>query len=319
MNKLTIGSLHVDNNVLLAPMAGITDAPYREICREHGCMMTFTEMVSAKGMAYGSEATRVLWQKASGEDPWCVQLFGREESFLVRAARELEDAGVQLIDINMGCPAPKIAGNGEGSALLREPELAESLVRAVVHAVRIPVTVKFRKGWARGENIAVSFGRRMEQAGAAALTLHGRTREDFYAGHADWDSIAALKAAVSVPVIGNGDALTAEAALAMLEQTQCDGVMIARGAHGNPWIFSQIDALRRGEEIVLPTPQEKARMAIRHARMLCAHKGEYTGMREMRAHLAAYWRGMPGAAALRAQMGSLCSVQALEELLCAYV
>ena len=315
---LRIGSLVLPGDMLLAPMAGTSDAAFRPLCLQQGAAMAVTEMVSAKGMLYGSERTNAIWQRAEGEAIWCVQLFGRDIDAMVRAAHVLEEAGVHIIDINMGCPAPKITSNGEGAALMQDAAQAEKIVGALVRAVRLPITVKLRKGWSEGQDDFLFFGRRMADAGAAALALHGRYRSQFYAGKADWGAIAALKSAVRVPVIGNGDVFTAEDALAMKRETHCDGVMIARGAQGNPWIFAHVEALRAGQEAAPPSVQARAEMALRHARALVALKGEYTAVREMRRHLACYGKGLAGAAAMRGRLLSLSSMEEIKAFLASY-
>lgn len=305
----------------LAPMAGVTDLVFRRICKEQGAAMTCTEMVSAKGLYYQGVSSKALLQISEGEGEAMVQLFGREPAILAEQARIIVDhAGGRVvgIDINMGCPAPKIVRNGEGSALMKEPEHAQEVLAAVVKAVDIPVTVKFRKGWDDAHVNAVEFARRMQDAGASAVAVHGRTREQHYSGQADWDIIRAVKQAVNIPVIGNGDVFAAQDAIDMLAYTAVDGVMVGRGAQGNPWLFAQIAALwQRGENLPLPSIEERVDMALRHAQELVACRGGRAVV-EMRKHIAWYINGAPGAAALRGQVNAIDSLAKLEDLLYQY-
>ncbi len=302
----------------LAPMAGITDRAFRLLCKEQGCGLTCTEMVSAKGLHYGGERTVELLALDPVEVPAAVQIFGSHPTIMAdQAARLCDELGatLALIDINMGCPAPKITGNGEGAALMRTPELAADIVRAVSRASRVPVTAKFRKGWDDTHLNAVDFACRLQDAGAAAVGIHGRTRMQFYAGSADWDAIRAVKEALDIPVLGNGDVFSAQNARDLLDATGVDGLLVARGAQGNPWIFAQIRAfLERGEVLPPPCPAERADMALRHARLLVQFKGD-RAIVEMRKHAAFYLTGLPGAAALRAQVNRINALGELEDIL----
>lgn len=290
--------------VILAPMAGVTDMPYRSICRDMGCDLTFTEMVSAKGLFYGGSGTKKLLYTASNERPCAVQLFGSEPDIMGDMAKRLCDeynGEITLIDINMGCPAPKIVNNGEGSALMKNLPLASRVIEAVVKASALPVSVKFRKGFTEKTVNALEFARMAEESGASMITVHGRTREQMYSGIADREIIAKVKQAVKIPVIGNGDIFSAESAVDMLEKTKCDGIMVARGAQGNPFIFAEIKARLEGKEYKKPTDGERIDMAIFHAKKLCEYKGERSVV-EMRKHAAWYTHGMHDAARLRTEI-----------------
>lgn len=290
------------NRVLLAPLAGVTDMAFRELAREQGAGMTFTEMVSAKGIQYKNEKTFSLLQIGEKEGKAGVQLFGREPDILAQTAARLEEtAGKQiaLFDINMGCPAPKIVNNGEGSALMREPGLAGRIIRAVKAAVDLPVTVKFRKGFDKEEDTCVAFAQMAEQAGADGITVHGRTRAQFYEGKADWKAIARVKKAVSIPVNANGDIFSPEDAKAIWEETGADGIMVARGALGNPFLFRQIHEFLKTGAYTPVTLPERMEMAVRQAEAACRYKGERVAMREMRKHGAWYLKGIRGAARWR--------------------
>ena len=290
----------------------------RLLCREQGCAFAVSEMVSAKGFLHAPvdrPAVRDLLTLDPREGPVALQLFGRDPDLCAEAARRLSDVGFGMIDLNMGCPAPKITRGGEGSALLNDPPLAARIVRAVVAATPLPVSVKMRIGWDENSLCAVPFALAMEDAGACALTVHGRTRMQFYAGKADWSHIAAVKAAVRIPVWGNGDVFCADDARRMLEETGCDGVMIGRGAQGNPWIFAQILAARAGNPVIPPTSQERCAMALRHARMQCEWKGEAVAMKEMRKHVAWYLHGLHGASKMREALQRVETYARLESLL----
>jgi len=297
---MQIGSLTLPNPIFLAPMAGVTDLPFRVLCREFGAGLVYSEMVSAKGILYGSANTKLLLAVDPAERPAAVQLFGSDPAILADMARQIEPLPFDLIDINMGCPATKIVKNGEGSALMRNPALVGEIVSAVSRAVKKPVTVKIRKGFNDASINAVEIAKIAEANGAAAVAVHGRTREQHYSGKADWSIIAAVKRAVSIPVIGNGDCFEPQDAARMLTETGCDAVMLARGAEGNPWLFSRSLAyMETGVIPPEPTPAERMSIALRHARMLMAHKPEHVAMREMRHHLCKYIRGLNTASAAR--------------------
>lgn len=310
---MKIGNIELQNNVALAPMAGVTDLPFRLLCREQGCGLACTEMVSAKAIFYHNKNTAQLIATRPEEAPLAVQLFGSDPAIMAEMAALLADGPYDFIDVNMGCPVPKVVKNGEGSALMRNPRLAAEIIRAMVSRVKKPVTVKFRKGFNDQEVNAVDFAKCMEDAGAAAVAVHGRTREQYYRGKADWDIIRQVKEAVNIPVFGNGDIFQPEDAVRMLRETGCDGVMIARGAKGNPWIFRRtVHLIRTGEQLPLPTKGEVKAMIQRHAAMLAEFKGELTAMREMRSHVAWYTAGFPNSAALRNEVSQ---VETMEELM----
>ena len=298
---MRIGHIELANPVILAPMAGVTDLPFRLLAKEMGCGLVYSEMVSDKGLIYDNTHTKKLLAIDARERPVALQIFGSEPESMANAARIVAAAGADIIDINMGCPTPKIVKNGEGSALMRNPVLAGRIIAAVVEAAGgMPVTVKFRKGWDETSVNAVQIARMAEQAGAAAVSVHGRTREQFYSGQADWSIIRDVKQAVAIPVIGNGDIRTPLDAERMLTETGCDGIMIGRGAQGNPWIFRQVaHYLETGQTLPLPALGERIDMLLRHLDMLVGHKGEYTGIREMRSHAAWYTKGLPSSAELR--------------------
>ena len=314
--KLRIGNTVLENNVILAPMAGVTDLPFRVLCREQGAGCVVTEMVSAKAVLYNNKNTRELLQIDPAERPAAVQLFGSEPDIMAEIAARLEEGPYDYIDVNMGCPVPKIVNNGEGSALMKNPERAKEVMTAMVKAVKKPVTVKFRKGFNDLSVNAVEFAKMAESCGVAAVAVHGRTREQYYSGKADWDIIRQVKEAVSIPVIGNGDVTAPKKARQMMDETGCDGVMIGRGAQGNPWIFRDLVAYdRTGQAPPRPTPAELKEMMLRHARLQMEYKGGYLGIREMRKHVAWYTRGLPGSAKLRDAINQVDSYEELEALL----
>ncbi|MGE5653831.1 MAG: tRNA dihydrouridine synthase DusB [Bacillota bacterium] len=317
---MKIAHIDIPNPVVLAPMAGVTDLVFRRICREMGCGLLMTEMISDMGLVYSQQRTFRLVEVGAWEHPVSVQIFGSEPDPMERAAAIVTEIGGDLIDINMGCPAPKIVKNGEGSALMLDPIRAEAIVRAVVRASKQPVTVKMRAGWDSDHINAVELAKRVEDAGAAAVAVHGRTREQFYAGKADWGIIGRVKQAVSIPVIGNGDVWHPHDAVRLLRETGCDGVMIGRGVLGNPWLIKQtVHYLATGEMLPDPTAAERIEMAVRHLRDLVAYKGEYTGPREMRKHAAWYLKGLRGAAQTREQINQAKSQAEMESVLAAYL
>lgn len=320
----SIADILANGRVLLAPMAGVTEAPFRAICKRMGAALTYTEMISAAGLHYtpNSPASAALLRFDPAEKPVAVQIFGANPTIMAEQAARLADTlgdDVAIFDINMGCPVTKVVAKGEGSALMREPRLAEQIVSAVRRAVEpLEVTVKFRKGWDEDSANAAEFARRMEAAGAAGVAVHGRTRDQFYRGHADWDTIAQVRAAVAVPVIGSGDVFTADDVVAMIEQTGVDGVMVARGAQGNPWIFREANALLGGEAALpRPTPLERVAMAREHMAALVEFGGQRAAIR-MRKHVAWYVAGMPGATYVRTRVNSACTFADLDGLLCEY-
>lgn len=301
----------------MAPMAGVTDLPFRLLVREQGCDLTFTEMVSSKAIQFKNRQT---WKMLDLEaQPTGVQLFGSDPQVMAQAARVAQAQGAAVIDINMGCPVPKVVGNGEGAALMRAPDLAFSIVKAVSRAVSIPVTAKIRAGWDRKSVNAVEFAQGLAQAGARAITVHGRTREQMYSGSADWEIIGQVVRAVSVPVIGNGDIWSGTDALAMLRQTGCRGVMLARGVLGNPWLFAEVSAALSGREYQPPTIGQRIKTALRHFHLELEYREERKAVLFMRKHLAWYLKGMPETAALKKQIFTLTSPRRIEELLLNYV
>ena len=298
--KLKIGNVELENNLILAPMAGVTDLPFRLLCKEQGCGLMYTEMVSAKAILYKNRNTGPLMEVRPEEEPVALQLFGSDPEIVSDIAAQVEDGPYAFIDINMGCPVPKIVNNGEGSALMKNPKLVEEILTALVKKVKKPVTVKFRKGFDDDHINAVEIARIAESCGVSAVAVHGRTRAQFYSGKADWDIIRQVKEAVKIPVIGNGDIFTPEDAKRMLDETGCDGLMIARGAKGNPWIFSRtLHYLETGELLGPPDKEELKETILRHAQLQIQFKGEYLGLCEMRKHLSWYTVGLPHSSSLR--------------------
>lgn len=310
--ELRIGHVHISGNLVLGPMAGVTDLPFRLLCKEQGADLIYTEMVSAKGILYRNRNTESLMAVDERERPVSLQLFGEDPQILAEAAARIRHRNFDILDLNMGCPVPKVVNNGEGSALMRDPDKIGRIVRAVSQAMDKPVTVKIRKGFAAGEEQAVEAAVAAWENGAAAVAVHGRTREQYYSGKADWDIIRQVKEAVSIPVIGNGDVTSPQKAEELVRQTGCDGIMIARGAQGNPWIFSEmIHWEETGELPPRPDKDEIRKMMLRHARLQLEYKGEFCGIREMRKHVAWYTKGLKGASRMREKVNA---VESLEEL-----
>ncbi|MCR5726990.1 MAG: tRNA dihydrouridine synthase DusB [Lachnospiraceae bacterium] len=322
---MKIGNIDV-GIISLGPMAGVTDMPFRLLCKEQGADLIYTEMVSAKGIHYNNSNTKDMLRVDDRERPVALQLFGSEPDIMAETAKRIEDGNFDIFDINMGCPVPKVVNNGEGSAMMKNMKLAAEVVSAMVKAVRKPVTVKIRKGFAAGDANAPEFAKAMEEAGASAIAVHGRTREQYYSGKADWDIIAAVKQSVRIPVIGNGDIFTPEDAERMLEYTGCDGIMVARGAQGNPWIFRNIKdylntiGLLKGQNSKINKPDfdEVYTMIARHLDMLVELKGEWTAIREMRSHIAWYTEGFPYSAGLRRDINVCQSREEILEYLAGY-
>ena len=309
---MMIGNAGLSGPFLLAPLAGITDGPFRRLCSQAGAALVYSEMVSAKGLWYGDKNTGKLLEILPGEGPVAYQLFGHEPEIMAFAARKLDSRMNAIFDINMGYPVPKIVKNGEGSALMKNPDLVYDLVAAAVKNTSKPVTVKIRAGWDEESVNAVEVARAVSAAGASAVAVHGRTREQYYSGKADWSVIAAVKRAVNIPVIGNGDVTDAASGIRMMEETGCDFVMVGRGALGNPWIFSELTAAWRGEPLPPPpTKEEKKAMMIRHFNDILELKGEYVAVREMRKHVGWYLKGVHGAAAFRGKINGINSADEL--------
>lgn len=313
---MQIGNVKLPNNIALGPMAGVTDLPFRILCKEQGAGLIYTEMVSAKGIYYNNKNTEDLLRVEEMERPVALQLFGSDPQIMSEMAKKIEERNFDILDINMGCPVSKIVNNGEGSALMKNPVLAGQIVEAMAKAIKKPVTVKIRRGFFRDECTAPEFAKVLEESGAAAIAVHGRTREQFYSGEADWEVIRQVKEVVKIPVIGNGDIFTPMDAKRMIKETGCDGVMIARGARGNPWIFKQTEEyLRSGVLPEKPAFDEVIEMIKRHAVLITEFKGEYLGIREMRKHVAWYTTGYKGSAKLRGQINEVETMEQLVELL----
>lgn len=317
---MRIGNVELENPYILAPMAGVTDLPFRLLCKEQGAGLLCMEMISAKALQYKNKNTRALLAIHPREYPVSLQLFGSDPEIISEMAKQIEELPFQILDINMGCPVPKVVRNGEGSALMKEPKRVYEIVRRTVQAIQKPVTVKIRKGFDDNHINGVKIAKIVEEAGGAAITVHGRTREQYYSGKADWEIIRQVKEAVSIPVIGNGDVFSGEGALSMMRQTGCDGVMIGRGAQGNPWIFRElVEFGRTGVLPARPSGAEIKDTMLRHARLQIEFKGDYLGIREMRKHAAWYTKGLQGAAKLRDAINRVESYVELKELLDNYL
>lgn len=320
ITPITIGNVTIDTNIFLAPMAGITDKVFRTICRDWGCGFAYTEMISAKGLYYNDKKTASLMEIAENDKPCAIQIFGSDADVMGYITPMALESGADILDINMGCPAPKIVNNGDGSALMKNPKSAGEIIKKVVDASSVPVTVKFRKGWDDDSINAVEFAKIAEANGVSAITVHGRTRQQFYSGSADWDIIKEVKQNVKIPVIANGDVWCAEDAVRILSHTGADGVMIGRGAQGNPFIFRQINELfENGRVNFIPTPLDKLNCALRHVQMLCNDKGEARGLPEARKHIAWYIKGIVGSSAIKERVFRINNIEEMTAVLNDYI
>lgn len=314
--SLQIGNVILDNPLVLAPMAGVTDLPFRLLCKEMGAGLLCTEMVSAKAIYYKNKNTKTLMEIHPEEHPVSLQLFGSDADLMAQIAKQIEGQPFEILDVNMGCPVPKVVNNGEGSALLKNPKLIREIVTKMSHAIQKPLTVKIRIGFEGYPVDPVEIAKVIEDSGAAAIAVHGRTREQYYSGKADWETIRKVKEAVEIPVIGNGDVDSPKKAAQLLEETGCDGIMIGRAAQGNPWIFREINHWMRTKEFLpRPSTEEIVEMILQHARMQVEYKGEYTGIREMRKHVAWYTQGLPHSSSLRREVNQVETYDQLEDLL----
>lgn len=317
---MKIGNVELKNKVFLSPMAGVTDLPFRLMCKEQDCGLLYTEMINAKALAYDDENTKKMLRIEDEEHPVAVQIFGSDPTFMGRAAEIMNDYPNEILDINMGCPAPKVVKNGDGSALMRNPKLAEEVLKSVVKNSNTPVTLKIRKGWDDDSVNAVEIAKIAEASGISALAIHGRTREQYYSGKADWDIIREIKDNISIPVIGNGDVFSVEDAINMLDKTKCDAIMIGRGAQGNPWIFKRINHyMETGEILPEPSIEEKMNTALKHLKLAVEVHGEYVAVREMRKHIAWYLKGLKNSARVRDEVNKIESYEGVVNKLTNYM